>query len=87
MPLLYRSNGDRDVPTFEDMSGNSKKGKTDIRIHDAKLRQTSSGKDIIIIPHDDYNQTTISFFKTIGVKAQLYIDESKLEVEDESDLF
>ncbi|KAL5032787.1 hypothetical protein RTP6_000841 [Batrachochytrium dendrobatidis] len=60
--------------------------KTDIRIHDAKLRQTSSGKDIIIIPHDDYNQTTISFFKTIGVKAQLYIDESKLEVKDESDL-
>ncbi|KAJ8331278.1 hypothetical protein O5D80_000832 [Batrachochytrium dendrobatidis] len=61
--------------------------KTNARIHDADLPKTSTGKYFVIIPHADYNQETISFFKTIGVKAQLYIDEIKLEVKDEVDLF
>jgi hypothetical protein len=32
-----------------------------------------------------YNQETISFFKTIGVKGKLYNNVSKLEVKDEDD--
>ena len=46
--------------------------KTNSRIHDADLPKTSTGKYFVIIPHVDYNQGTIEFFKTIGVKGQLY---------------
>ena len=37
----------------------------------------------VIIPHADYNQGTIEFFKTIGVKGKLYDNGSKLEVKPE----
>jgi hypothetical protein len=57
--------------------------KTNSRIHDADLPKTSTGKYFVIIPHADYNQGTIEFFKTIGVKGQLYDNGSKLEVKDE----
>jgi hypothetical protein len=60
--------------------------KTNSRIHDADLPKTSTGKYFVIIPHADYNDKTISFFKTIGVKGHLYDNESKLEVKDEDDL-
>jgi hypothetical protein len=60
--------------------------KTNSRIHDADLPKTSTGKYFVIIPHADYNQGTIEFFKTIGVKGQLYDNGSKLEVKDEDDL-
>ena len=40
----------------------------------------------VIIPHAGYNKETISFFKTIGLKGDLYDNESKLEVKDEDDL-
>jgi hypothetical protein len=57
--------------------------KTNSRIYDADLPKTSAGKYVVIIPHADYNEETISFFKTIGVKGRLYDNESKLEVKDE----
>jgi hypothetical protein len=60
--------------------------KTNSRIHDADIPKTSTGKYFVIIPHADYNQGTIEFFKTIGVKGQLYDNGSKLEVKDEDDL-
>ena len=60
--------------------------KTNSRIHDADLPKTSTGKYFVIIPHADYNQGTIEFFKTIGVKGHLYDNGSKLEVKDEDDL-
>jgi hypothetical protein len=60
--------------------------KTNSRIHDADLPKTSTGKYFVIIPHADYNPETIEFFKTIGVKGQLYDNGSKLEVKDEDDL-
>jgi hypothetical protein len=60
--------------------------KTNSRIHDADLPKTSTGKYFVIIPHADYNQETIQFFKTIGVKGKLYDNGSKLEVKDESGL-
>jgi hypothetical protein len=60
--------------------------KTDRRIHDADVPKTSTGKYYVIIPRADFNQETISFFKTVGVKGFLYTDESKLELKDEGDL-
>jgi hypothetical protein len=57
--------------------------KTNDRIHDADLPRTSTGKFFVVIPHADYNEETISFFKKIGVKGRLYDNESKLEVKDE----
>lgn len=60
--------------------------KTNSRIHDADLPKTSTGKYFVIVPHVDYNEETIAFFKTIGVKGHLYEHVSKLEVKDEDDL-
>ncbi|KAI3655861.1 hypothetical protein MP638_001790 [Amoeboaphelidium occidentale] len=51
--------------------------KTNSRIHDADLPKTSTGKYFLIIPHADYNEETISFFKTIGAKGHLYDNGSK----------
>jgi hypothetical protein len=56
------------------------------RVHDADLPRTSTGKYFVIIPHADYNEENVSFFKTIGVKGRLYNNASKLEVKDEDDL-
>ena len=60
--------------------------KTNSRIHDAVLPRTSTKKYFVIVPHADYNQETIEFLKTIGMKAQLFDDEIMLEVKDESNL-
>ena len=60
--------------------------KTNSRIHDADLPKTSTGTYFVIIPHADYNQETIEFFKTIGVKGKLYDNRGMLEVKDEDDL-
>jgi len=60
--------------------------KTNSKIHDADLPKTSTGKYFVIIPHADFNEETISFFKTIGVKGRLYDNVSKLEVKDEDEL-
>ena len=60
--------------------------KTNSRIHDADLPKTSTGKYFVVIPHADYTDETILFFKTIGVKGHLYDHESRLEVKDEDDL-
>jgi hypothetical protein len=60
--------------------------KTNSRIHDADLPKTSTGKYFVVIPHADYNEETIQFFKEIGVKGRLYDSESKLEVKDENDV-
>ena len=60
--------------------------KTNKRIHDANLPSTKTGTYFVIVSHADYNRETIEFFKTIGVKGQLYEDESMLEVKDESNL-
>jgi hypothetical protein len=60
--------------------------KTNKRIHSANLPETSAGKYFVILPHDDYNQKSISFFKRIGVKGQLFADERKLEVKDDQHL-
>ena len=59
--------------------------KTNERIHDAFLPKLS-GKFFIILPHAEFNDETVLFFKKIGVKGKLFPYEDDLLVKDEWDL-
>jgi hypothetical protein len=61
--------------------------KTNDRIHDAALPTTRDGKRYIILPHSEFsNPKTIAFFKSIGVKGQLFAYEDDLLIKDEDNL-
>ena len=56
---------------------------TTLKIHDADLPKTLSGKKYIILAKKDYDDAKIvSFFKKIGVKGRLFVEEDDLVIKN-----
>ena len=60
--------------------------KTTVRVHDGLLPTLSDGRPYIVLPHADYSTVMVEFLQTIGFKAHLLSDPSRLVVKDEDAL-
>lgn len=60
--------------------------KTTDRVHDGLLPTLSDGRPYIVLPHADYSPEMVEFLQTIGHKAHLLSDPSRLVVKDEDAL-
>jgi hypothetical protein len=59
---------------------------TNLRIHDGKLRLSSSGKSMIILPHSKFQKSRITRLKQAAQISGLVSDVSAVVVKDEQDI-